>query len=414
MAGIFNRAYDQADRILNGSGLSSIVYRQGAGRIVTDTWNRIPNYMKQYGKGIVNKILYETTGKKLSDTTREDLTKGEVAALEEAMSEAIVTGEGEFKGFGTTHKDWASSMAKEGVGGSSRKDIEALVGGATVSWNPETGEYEINDAYDFKDYGWTLPEILQGKAFPSNPLFGIALGLGHKLVGEAKDEKYWDPTFKGKEQGLYRNAITGKIETGLENPGKFRTRHVPYPGALKTRIGISPQKLQDISEKHNFFGVEDRNLSGLEGYSEETSPSGVTTSFIDDMAIDTTSGLKHGGQTMPGGLSNINMIKRQLGGGLSDEESSYKDALTHFTAGGGTEDESYTGEVAHYTPSKSIYDPTPRINRGDIDYSDNGGLGRGLVDFYTNLYRKLGFTPSKERDLSDEEIWRYFRWRRRS
>jgi len=32
MARTFNRAYDQADRILNGSGLSSIVYRQGGGR----------------------------------------------------------------------------------------------------------------------------------------------------------------------------------------------------------------------------------------------------------------------------------------------------------------------------------------------------------------------------------------------
>ena len=31
MAGIFNKAYDQADRILNGSGLSSIVYRQDGG-----------------------------------------------------------------------------------------------------------------------------------------------------------------------------------------------------------------------------------------------------------------------------------------------------------------------------------------------------------------------------------------------
>jgi hypothetical protein len=31
MARTFNRAYDQADRILNGSGLSSIVYRQGGG-----------------------------------------------------------------------------------------------------------------------------------------------------------------------------------------------------------------------------------------------------------------------------------------------------------------------------------------------------------------------------------------------
>ena len=80
---------------------------------------------------------------------------------------------------------------------------------------------------------------------------------------------------------------------------------------------------------------------------------------IDDQAIDTTSAFKHGG-----GLSDIDekVIYRQRGGppdtGLSDEESSYKDALTHFTAGGGTEDESDTGEVAHYTPSKSIYDPT--------------------------------------------------------
>ena len=31
MARTFNRAYDQADRILNGSGLSSIVYRQDGG-----------------------------------------------------------------------------------------------------------------------------------------------------------------------------------------------------------------------------------------------------------------------------------------------------------------------------------------------------------------------------------------------
>ena len=38
MAGIFNRAYNQANRILNGSGLSSIVYRDKGGK--TDKrWN---------------------------------------------------------------------------------------------------------------------------------------------------------------------------------------------------------------------------------------------------------------------------------------------------------------------------------------------------------------------------------------
>ena len=31
MAGIFKKAYDQTDRILNGSGLSPIVYRQDGG-----------------------------------------------------------------------------------------------------------------------------------------------------------------------------------------------------------------------------------------------------------------------------------------------------------------------------------------------------------------------------------------------
>ena len=34
MAGIFNRAYDQANRILNGSGLSSIVYQQDGGPVI--------------------------------------------------------------------------------------------------------------------------------------------------------------------------------------------------------------------------------------------------------------------------------------------------------------------------------------------------------------------------------------------
>ena len=83
MTEIFNNAYNQANQILDGSGLSSVIHKQEggsfntydraleagekdvtrgnvmppiihrgvAGRIATDTWNRIPNYIKQYGKG---------------------------------------------------------------------------------------------------------------------------------------------------------------------------------------------------------------------------------------------------------------------------------------------------------------------------------------------------------------------------
>jgi len=55
------------------------------------------------------------------------------------------------------------------------------------------------------------------------------------------------------------------------------------------------------------------------GYKVVQDEQGREWSELDGAAIDTTSGLKHGGQPMPGGLSNINMIKRKLGGGLSGE-----------------------------------------------------------------------------------------------
>jgi len=311
-----------------GGGISSlnenIVYRQGAGRIVTDTWNRIPNFVKQYGKGVVNKALYETTGKTLSDTTREDMTKAEAAALEEAMAEAVVTGKGEFGDIGTSFEDWIDLGEKGNVS----RDAEAIVGGATVNWNPKSGQYEINDPYDFPKYsipgmfynevnsindwlekrGNTRDQIvdptgglggaLLGRMFPDNRAFGIGLGLGSRLVGESKNERYFD-----------------------EKDRKHKIRHIPYAGAFKTSMGISPQKLQDISEKHDFFGVKDQSLKrtgegfggGAEfglvggeasgGYSYDPQ---TDTTFIDEVPIDTTAAFKHGGQTMPRGLSGIN------------------------------------------------------------------------------------------------------------
>ncbi len=320
--------YRRPTKAASGGGISSlnenIVYRQGAGRIVTDTWNRIPNFVKQYGKGVVNKALYETTGKTLSDTTREDMTKAEAAALEEAMAEAVVTGKGEFGDIGTSFEDWIDLGEKGNVS----RDAEAIVGGATVNWNPKSGQYEINDPYDFPKYsipgmfynevnsindwlekrGNTRDQIvdptgglggaLLGRMFPDNRAFGIGLGLGSRLVGESKNERYFD-----------------------EKDRKHKIRHIPYAGAFKTSMGISPQKLQDISEKHDFFGVKDQSLKrtgegfggGAEfglvggeasgGYSYDPQ---TDTTFIDEVPIDTTAAFKHGGQTMPRGLSGIN------------------------------------------------------------------------------------------------------------
>jgi len=54
MARIFNRAYNQADRILNGSGLSSLVHRQGGGGMITSVHGKpIPRYVYRDNGGPV-------------------------------------------------------------------------------------------------------------------------------------------------------------------------------------------------------------------------------------------------------------------------------------------------------------------------------------------------------------------------
>ena len=323
--------------------------------------NKLPNYAKQYIKGMKNKALYETTGLKYSDTTEEDLTEKEAEALKEGIAYGVMSGKDKFANIGTSFEDWGqlgkdTEHLTDIAPKNTRTEAEALVGGASVSWNPETGKYEFIDPYDFEKYGGHegLPGAYKGRMFKSNKLFGIPLALGNILVGRG-------------DQGS------------------------PYPGAFKTRIGLTPQKVQDISEKNNFFGVEDRNLSGLEGYSEEIKD-GVTTSFIDDMAIDTTSGLKHGGQTMSGGLSGINktmMIKGQphklawirpdeasvlkaMGGSgkkvggipayfYIGEDESYEDVVVDSTG------ESPTEEYYMGVPSEHLTDISPSEPAKDID-----------------------------------------------
>ena len=59
--------------------------------------NKLPNYAKQYIKGMKNKALYETTGLKYSDTTEEDLTEKEAEALKEGIAYGVMSGKDKFE-----------------------------------------------------------------------------------------------------------------------------------------------------------------------------------------------------------------------------------------------------------------------------------------------------------------------------
>ena len=64
--------------------------------------NKLPNYAKQYIKGMKNKALYETTGLKYPDTTEKDLTKKEVDILKEGIAYGVMSGKDKFANIGTS------------------------------------------------------------------------------------------------------------------------------------------------------------------------------------------------------------------------------------------------------------------------------------------------------------------------
>ena len=75
MAEIFNRAYDQADRILNGSGLSSIVYRKDGGRLDFETKVRVDDQINELEDSILDSKLPYNIKKELAHFIRGSGTK---------------------------------------------------------------------------------------------------------------------------------------------------------------------------------------------------------------------------------------------------------------------------------------------------------------------------------------------------
>jgi len=309
MAGIFNRAYDQADRMLNGSGLSSIVYRQGGGstigRGLKSAYQRLPSTAKFY--------LQQFQDKPMTDKeVKETLTESEINELNKAieLNQAapkggeieIISRKGEPTGFFEPNPTIPGPV----------KDKEGNIlfdPEGEVTWR--TPGYASIDYTGISDF------------FPGNPLFNLQNTLGKFYYGPAnlagEREIYDRYDWKNEDpEGLLGALKRGDLKWFLENTGKA---YQDYKGREGRPISFTVNPYKDQWKFNPKTGEyiypegqgpsqqntgEDHSLSSLEGYSEETSPSGVTTSFIDDMAIDTTSGLKHGGQTMPRGLSGIN------------------------------------------------------------------------------------------------------------
>ena len=321
--------------MINGETMAKTqqVQYKYTGGIVDAVRGSLPNYLKQYAKGIANKVLYETTGKKLDDTTEEDLTKAEVDVIKGAITKATMSGEMEFHNLGTSRDEWKTL----GSGVNPIRDAEATIGGATVTVDPGTGRVGIKDPYDYSDYpNLSLLQKAMGDAFKDNRLFGAGLGLGPHLVGE------------GKEGELYFDMQ--RANAGL-NP--HMSRDVPYPGAFNTKISMNPVEFVRYAEKLGHKSTPildtlqrtgmDKNLmeskenfgGGLPGilwqdeaFGTDSAPSQTEDPGYYDEDID----LRRGGQISQG-LDNLYMNKRdskqklnnmmgfqerQYGGGLDD------------------------------------------------------------------------------------------------
>jgi len=308
MAEIFKRAYDEVNRRLNGSGLSSIVYRQGGGstigRGLKRAYRGLPSTAKFYLEQFQDKPM---TDKEVKET----LTESEINELNKAIERnqaspkggkwEIIDKEGEPTGFFRNNPTIPGPVKDEE--GNILFDPEGQ-----VTWDtPDYSQRGYRGIYDF---------------FPGDPLFNLQNTMGQfyygpaNLAGEREiyDRYNWH---MGDPEGLQGALNRGDLKWFLETAGKA---YQDYKGREGRPISFTVNPYKDQWKFNPKTGKyiypegqgpsqqntgEDHSLSSLEGYSEETSPSGVTTSFIDDMAIDTTSGLKHGGQTMPGGLSNL-------------------------------------------------------------------------------------------------------------
>ena len=205
MARIFNRAYNQADRILNGSGLSSIVHRQGGGGMITSVYGKpIPRYTyRDNGRPVIRRF----GGGGYSD---------EDAGVEETS-------------YGGGVEDWGISSA----------DMEAAY--STGAFGPEVAEKSFFDPPDIEDqrvHGTSPHDIYRhGEAYGKPPGSQPAEPTGLDDYRD-RDQNFIESIiglFTNKPKGLqpspemqrrmeaYRQeGLRGMMQGGFKSPQAYR------------------------------------------------------------------------------------------------------------------------------------------------------------------------------------------------
>ena len=322
MTEIFNNAYNQANQILDGSGLSSVIHKREGGSfsikgLLEAPYNRalaLMNQAKEAGKRYYQSLpstakfyLEQFQDKPMTDS--KTLAKSEINELIKAIE-----------------RNQASPKDDQTIPGPIYDENGNILFDPEGEVTGDTPGYSKIDYQSFSDL------------FPGDPLFNLQNTLGNfyygpaNLAGEREiyDVYDWE---KGDERGL--QGVLGMIAKTYNDLKGRKGRTISFTvNPYKDQWEFNPETGEHINPEDQGSSQqntgEDHSLSSFEGYSEETSPSGVTTSFIDDAAIDTLSGLKHGGKITSGGLAgikksiNINGQPHKLAWINSDEASALK------------------------------------------------------------------------------------------
>ena len=341
MAGIFKKAYDQADRMLNGSGLSSIVHRQGGGRYSNrdEEFSDVEGYRPYRSKFRRGLQSLPSTAKMFINalTGKEDITDKNVSKYFPKEELSVIA----------ELPDKQEKLISEGAirpslgqKGNRRGQIldrgpEAELLNYSERQTDKLLRPDIFEKYGYGEEGQKKYEEWWDKRTPilsplmdllqAPPRYNVANTLrkfyygapnlaGQRRIMDEYNYHYGKPTGSIQEALQFLtdpweqkspDAIKWLIETigsRAEESGDDRKVKIDITAPPPYKDGgwnFNPQTGEYIYDQGQYHP----EAIDVEGYSYDPQ---TNVSSIDDMAIDTTSGLKHGGQTMSKGLSGIN------------------------------------------------------------------------------------------------------------
>ena len=196
MARTFNRAYDQADRMLNTSGLSSLVHRQGGGGMITSVHGKpIPRYTYRDNGG---PVIRRFGGGGYSD---------EDAGVEETS-------------YGGGVEDWGISAA----------DMEAAY--STGAFGPELAKESFFNPPDIesqREHGSSPHDVIRhGEAYGKPPGSQEQSASDYYLGGDTSLSDFTgvggQPSPEMKRRGEIRRqqGLRGMIQGGFDSPKSYR------------------------------------------------------------------------------------------------------------------------------------------------------------------------------------------------